>query len=404
MSEKSQSSRLAALGLLVDDGCLLAVRRELGAQLAAGLAKPGSAIAMLPTFVAPPDPALTGEVLAIDAGGTHLRAARLRIRRGGAEILAGPAVLRLPGTHGKDTSAGDFFAAHVDALRSVGARGGMSLGYCFSYPIASHADGDATLVHWTKELAVPGVVGERVGAMLRAVSRRAGLDLGRILVLNDTIATLVAGSGLPGFDPASGASLIVGTGTNMGAWVDIDRIAACEGQQWSAPLMAVNFESGAFDPPGLGPVDRAVDAASVTPGEQRFEKAVSGAYLGVILATAARRLGVALPGTGLHDAASVSRLADANDGTDASRLARAILDRAADLVAAGLAATFDLLGRDADLHVVAEGTLFSHGPGVEERTQATLDRLIGGASGVRSRFHRVENANLVGAARAALGL
>jgi hexokinase len=163
----------------------------------------------------------------------------------------------------------------------------------------------------------------------------------------------------------------------------------------------VNFESGAFSPPGLGVVDGDVDADSVDPGAQRFEKAVSGAYLGRLLTAAAARLGIALP-TGAADSAEVSRLAVEEPGSPAGVVARAILDRSADLVAAALAATSDVIGGEGDLHVCAEGTLFAKAPGFRARAGATLDRMLAEHGSARARFASAPDVNLIGCALAVL--
>ena len=48
-------------------------------------------------------------------------------------------------------------------------------------------------------------------------------------------------------------------------------------------MIPVNLESGNFHPPFLTGVDNTVDVISGNPRKQRFEKAVSGMYLGDIL-------------------------------------------------------------------------------------------------------------------------
>src|SRR5262249_40502680 len=150
-------------------------------------------------------------------------------------------------------------------------------------------DGDAVLLRWTKEVRVPGVEGAKVGVLLREHLCRHGVTPGPVFVLNDTIATLAAGSLAPEVVRRRTGGLVVGTGFNMGAYLPVtllEKLAAASAA-WPSVLMAVNFESGAFSPPGLGAVDAEVDLASVGPGAQRFEKAVSEAYLGRLFAAAA---------------------------------------------------------------------------------------------------------------------
>jgi hexokinase len=89
-------------------------------------------------------------------------------------------------------------------------------------------------------------------------------------------------------------------------------------------------------------------------------------------------------------------LRDAGTGI-AQEAADALLSRSADLVGAGLAAVCDFY--DSDVAIVAEGSLFWGDPQFPARTKATLDRL---APAARAKIFRVEEANLLGSACAAL--
>jgi hexokinase len=265
---------------------------------------------------------------------------------------------------------------------------------------------------------VRGVVGNGVGRMLREHAARRGLQLGRVVVLNDTIATLVGGSLAPGVVPERSVGLIVGTGTNIGAWLpsaDIiklpsDDLAGHDGR------MAVNFESGAFASPSLGAVDEIVDESSQNPGAQRFEKAISGAYMGRLFQAACRLLDCGADASADSKdeptAAEVSALAQAPAQEPRNVLARVLLNRSAEMVAASLAATYDLVhgegassaseGPDRDLFVCAEGSLFWKAPGYVAQVQETLDGLLA-PSGARAHITHVNNANLLGSTAAVLG-
>jgi hexokinase len=390
------------LALSPDD--LSAVRRALVARLREGAIEDGREVAMLPAWLAPPRAGLHGDAVAIDAGGTNLRAAHVVASEDGDVRIAGRIQEEpLPGAAGRpEATLDDFFAAHARLVSRLGAPQGLPIGYCFSYPTAVRTDGDAVLLRWTKEVRVPGLEGERVGALLAEHLARRGIVPGPVFVLNDTIATLAAGSRVSGVVRERAVGLIVGTGSNIGAYLPIALLKKVSAPAWPSDLMAVNFESGAFSPPGLGPADADVDAASVEPGAQRFEKAVSGAYLGRLLAAAARRLGLELP-HGAEESAEVSRLAGDGTGSAVGILARALLDRSADLVAAALAATGDVIGGEGDLHVCAEGSLIVKGPGFAARVGASLDRMLserGGAGRARISFGR--DANLVGSALSVL--
>jgi hexokinase len=395
---------LRELGLTLTPEALDEVRAALRDRMREGLAVEGGEIAMLPAFVAPPDLGVRGAALALDAGGTNLRAARVRLAADGGEPAVEPVQVRpLPGAKDRaPATAREFFAAHVEVLEALGGAGGEALGYCFSYPITSSPDGDAVLNRWTKEVRVSDVEGARVGSLLTRHAAAADLSLGPVVVLNDTIATLMGGALAPGIDPRRAVGLIVGTGTNLGAFLPVASIPKlARDLRWPASHMAVNFESGAARPPHLSPVDEALDKRSLDPGRQRFEKAVSGAYLGPLFAEACRQLGLEAPPRA-DQASEVARLAERDHEGAHGALARALILRAADLVAAALAATHDLIGGDGDLGVCAEGTMFTKAPGFAARVDDTLAAMLAG-DGARGRFRTADNTNLIGSAMAALG-
>jgi hexokinase len=398
---------LADLRLAFSPDDLGAVRRTLAARLREGALEEGREIAMLPAWLAPPRAGLHGEAIAVDAGGTNLRAARVVADDdGGARVLGEVHEEPLPGAASSPAATVDeFFAAHARVVRRLDAPEKLPIGYCFSYPSVVRPDGDATLLRWTKEVRVPGIEGAQVGALLAEHLTGAGIAPGLVFVLNDTIATLVAGSREPaGSGRGRPVGLIVGTGSNIGAYLPVSLLKKLPPSVagWPSDLMAVNFESGAFLPPGLGPVDADVDAASAEPGAQRFEKAVAGAYLGRLLRAAAARLGIDVPAP-VRDSSDVSRLAVDEAGSPVGALARALLDRSADLVAAALAATSDVIGGEGLLRVHAEGSLIVKGPGFAARVQATLDRMLAEAGQGQARVTVGRDANLIGSALAALG-
>lgn len=157
--------------------------------------------------------------------------------------------------------------------------------------------------------------------------------------------------------------------------------------------MAVNLESGNFHPPHLDAVDDTVDSISDNPGKQRYEKAVSGFYLPQLLQCLC-------PHLRLPEGASskeVVEWADKPGQEPASLAARWLLNRSADMVAAGLAAVADHL-EEGNLAIQAEGGLFWKATGYRDRVQATLSKLITRKFAII----RGDEVNLVGAAAAAL--
>ena len=279
-------------------------------------------------------------VIVVDAGGTNLRVASVRLTAGGP-VFAHVRKSRMPGTDGL-VSAEAFhraIAAEVDAVRACEPQAAC-IGYCFSYECKSLPDGDAELVAWSKQIAAPGVIGQRVGAEL--VRRLAGGPL-PVVVLNDTVATLLAGLSRQDKVCPGQVGFILGTGTNL-ASIENGTIR--------------NAESGECDKVPRTSCDLAYDATLPDTGAAPFEKMVSGAYLGGVglqLLKEAARQGL-LQANGLDELALSTRDLDmfaagdadaanplaailpSDDIPVAQEIARAAVRRSALLTAAHLAA------------------------------------------------------------------
>lgn len=362
------------------------IREALRQRIEEGLAQDGQQVACLPAYLSQPRPGLRGEALVVDAGGTNVRAAWVRID-GEATVVQGPLSGILPDGRTRPVHAPEFFGYQSDLLRQLSAPADLPLGYCFSYAARVEPSGDARLLHWTKGIKVTGVVGELVGAGLRAAYGRPGV----VKVLNDTVAALLGGAIFAGPDYTQHIGLIVGTGNNMAAFLPAGKVTKLQ-DGWDGPL-AINLESGNFHPPHLDPVDDTIDSISDNPGKQRYEKAVSGFYLPQLLQCLC-------PHLRLPEGASskeVVEWADKPGQEPASMAARWLLNRSADMVAAGLAAVADQLD-EGNLAIQAEGGLFWKATGYRDRVEATLKRLITRKFAII----RGEDVNLVGAAAAAL--
>lgn len=377
--------------LQLDVGQLSEVAQLLEARIEEGLAADLREIRALPAYLAPPSADLEGEAVVVDAGGTNVRAAHVRVGER-LEILGGPESEELPvrGAAGALNAEG-FWQLQAKLARQTGAPGGLPLGYCFSYPSSVHEDGDATLLGWTKGVDISGVEGERVGRPLAEAMGAAGVSVRSKVVLNDTVATLL-GASLKAEDPSRTIGLIAGTGTNMAAYY-----APKAGRKLPAGgPMAVNLESGNFVPPHLSPVDEAFDAEGGSPGRQRFEKAVSGYALPYLFS----RL---VPEAGLDPAAGTGPMGELRRSGSgrAQAAAAALLDRSADLVAAGLYGVARSLGGSAPITVLAEGSLIWKADGYADRVRARLAELAG-RHGPRFELKGQADVNLYGSAAAAL--
>ena len=381
------------LALLELDPLQLAdVAGTLEMRIREGLASDGMEIKALPAHLSPPLAGLAGEALVVDAGGTNVRAAHVRIGGDGDAILAGPAAARLPVRgSGATLEAEAFYQLQASLVMKAGApEKAMPLGYCFSYPSTVHENRDATLLTWTKGVDIQGVEGERVGAPLSRALTALGRTPSATVVLNDTVAALLGGAS-EASDPARVIGLIAGTGTNMAAYFDASDAPKLEGRSGK---MAINLESGNFTPPFLTPVDDAFDAAD-KPGAQRFEKAVSGYALPHLYAALVGDAGDFEPSQGTGPLTEI-RSADNRRG----RAASALLDRSADLIAAGLYGVARVMGGPAPITVLAEGGLIIKAPGYSDRVKKTFATLAGETP--RLILAHREDVNLYGSATAAL--
>ncbi len=379
------------------------VRARFSERLAEGLASDGRELRALPTYLAPPRAGLTGRALVVDTGGTNVRAAVVELGPS-PRVVAGPSSMLLPGGRGAPIDARAFWDAHAALVLELGPPESLAelpLGFCFSYPAETLPSRDARLLRWTKGIQVTGVEGTAVGAALVEALARRGARVGAPTVLNDTVASLLAGAARAA-DPRASVGLIVGTGHNVASFFARDaltKLGPWHGStQGASDAMAVNLEAGNFTPPHLTAHDEAVDRATINAGTQRLEKAVSGFYLPKLL-QAAHGAGA----IGADDTRALTERAEAfARGLDPSPLARdahALVRRSADLVAAVVAGVIDRHPRDARVTVLAEGGLFWGAPGYRAAFEDALTALLGAP---RFDVLRVEDANLFGAAAAAL--
>lgn len=384
---------------------LLDILNTLKARILDGLHTWGEEIACLPTYIPGDASPQQGEAIVLDFGGTNVRAALVSLDEGRLTMQKGPVKQAIPVTRGVAFKKDEFLDILGNVIAALDPPAGLPLGYCFSYPAASTPDGDATLIRWTKGMRVDDTIGHNVGRML--LDHIAGytppIECSAVTVVNDTVASLMAGTVVERADGYIG--LIVGTGTNMAAVLDPDEMTKIPADlDWRVPL-PVNFESGNFTPPHLTQWDDAVDAASDNPQHQRFEKAVSGVYLASIFNAAMPERAID-PNAGAKGVVDIAYHSDS--ATEAEkRLAVQILTRSSQLVAASLAAVVVLLN---DMHprnsicIVAEGGLFWGDPKYKDRAAETLHALLkeNGLGHIAVKIVSVENANVLGSTVSAL--
>ncbi|XP_019339923.1 hexokinase-1 isoform X3 [Alligator mississippiensis] len=271
---------------------LLQVKKRMRMEMEAGMKKKthdSAKVKMLPTFVrSTPDGTENGDFLALDLGGTNFRVLLVKIRSGKRrtvemhnKIYAIPVEVML----GTGEELFDHIVACIsDFLDYMGIKGArLPLGFTFSFPCKQTSLDAGILLNWTKGFKATDCEGEDVVYLLReGIKRREEFDLDVVAVVNDTVGTMMT---CAYEDPNCEIGLIVGTGSNACYMEEMRNIEMVEGDQGR---MCVNMEWGAFGDNGcLDDIrtiyDKAVDDYSLNAGKQRYEKMISGMYLGEIV-------------------------------------------------------------------------------------------------------------------------
>ncbi|NXB04184.1 HXK3 protein, partial [Cnemophilus loriae] len=258
-------------------------------EMERGLSKETNATAsvrMLPTYVShTPDGTERGDFLALDLGGTNFRVLVVHVTEEGismaSEIYVIPAAI-MQGTGER------LFDHIIDCIIDFQVKQNLMtqtlpLGFTFSFPCQQVGLDKALLLTWTKGFTASGCVGQDVVQLLRQAAQRkqhSGLQV--VALLNDTVGTMMS----CGYDdPKCEIGLIVGTGTNACYMEEMRNVGTVEGDKGR---MCINMEWGAFGDNGcldhiFTHFDKVVDETTINPGKQRFEKLISGMYLGEIV-------------------------------------------------------------------------------------------------------------------------
>lgn len=247
-----------------------------------GLIDGFSSLKMLKSYIGLPAGNESGEYLALDFGGTNLRAALVQLKgNGNFNILKKVAKpLKFSGLYdftGPDSTSSDLFdfiATVIDEAIDGDRKKKYYLGHTFSFPSSQTNIYNAKLITWTKEFATKGVVGETVNDLLKqALARQGVVNVEPVAVINDTVAVLLAAA-YQSTDTYIGS--IYATGHNT-CYFETDT------SKIEKPMI-INLEIGGFNKLSINKYDKKLDSVSEHPYEQRLEKMVSGRYLGELFA------------------------------------------------------------------------------------------------------------------------
>jgi hexokinase len=402
-------------------------------EMEKGLTGQKSSLAMLPTYIETEQGLPRDKpVIVMDAGGTNFRVASVRFQSVGEPDIADFQNFTMPGI-AAEIGKKEFFETMAGYVRGLADRS-ESVGFCFSYPIEMFPNKDGRALYFSKEIKAPEAAGQMIGENMNQALRNLDISADKhFVLLNDTVATLLAGRGQRTgrcFDSFIG--FILGTGTNT-AYVERNgKITKAEDLDPNKSQI-INVESGGFGKAPRGTIDEQFDAQSHSPGVNVFEKMISGAYLGPLcLATvkAAAEAGVVAPATakkiaGLAEAetkhvgsflaapetgddplSTALRGVPQEDLTAVYYLVDALIERAAKLTAVNLSSVALKADKGHDpcrpICIVAEGTTFYRLTSLREKIEYYLKQYLVDQKHVYYDIASVENATLIGAATAGL--
>ncbi|KAF1742710.1 hypothetical protein MXB_5324 [Myxobolus squamalis] len=365
-------------------------------------------IKMLPTHVTSVPDATDGDKFySIDMGGTKLRFLEISIING--ELIEKSSDYAIPHNlmTGKGVDLFDFIASCIfEGFKNSGIMGKPldCLGFTFSFPVNQIAIDCGILTKWGKGFTASGVVGQDIVKLLREACELKNLRILHFILINDTTGALLNGAFLK---KATNVGVINGTGTNACYFEEIEKV-----QRWKSSShtkrVIINTEWGAFGENGeidelITPIDRKIDASSVNPGKQIFEKMISGMFLGeaarLIIIQAAER-GLILnngipPGlyrTGSFETSMISLsyntkrficlfLSTFGYNLDKceyyiiSMICDVVSRRSADLLAAGLVAILMQISCPENI-IAADGSVFKKHPHYLNYVLISMDKLI----------------------------
>jgi hexokinase len=402
-------------------------------EMEKGLAAEPSSLAMLPTYLETERQIpLNKPVIVMDAGGTNFRVATVTFDQDGNSTIENFKLFPMPGVK-QQVSKDEFFNTMVGYLNEVIDKS-ADIGFCFSYPIEIFPNKDGKVLYFSKEIKADEVAGNMIGENLNAaISSSASTGKKNIILLNDTVATLLAGrADVKGMSFDTYIGFILGTGTNC-SYIEQNKNITKTKDLDLAKSQIVNVESGGFGKAPQGKIDKDFDQSSNCPGMYTFEKMISGAYLGPICLWTVRAAAedgllsknaaenikkikelstkdvddfMSYPESRGGLLSSALKTAGEEDLATAYHLIDRLIERAAKLTAINLSSVAIKSGKGQNPHrpvcIVAEGTTFYHLKSLKQRVEYYLKDYLVNQKGVFYETINVENATLIGAAIAGL--
>ena len=240
-----------------------------------------------------PDGFETGTFLALDMGGTNLRVCEIILPEAKGEFEIIQSKYRMPEELKTGTAEElwgyiadclqQFIEYHheIEELEKVDL---IPLGFTFSFPASQDYIDNGVLQRWTKGFDIAGVEGRDIAPMFEAALAERKLPIRLSALINDTTGTLIASAYI---DDTMKIGCIFGTGCNAAYMENCGSVPKIAHMHLPPDMpIAINCEYGAFDNEHVvlprTPYDVIIDNDSPRPGQQAFEKMISGLYLGEI--------------------------------------------------------------------------------------------------------------------------
>ncbi len=392
-----------------------------------GLAGKESSLLMLPTYIEAEGEVKANEpVIAIDAGGTNFRAAKVYFDENLKLITENIQMNKMPATD-KELSKKEFFdtfANYMEDYKTVSDK----IGFCFSYAAEIFPNKDGKLIEWSKEVKAPGVIGEMIGEQLLAAM---GTPEKQVVLMNDTVSTLLAGKAATAgkvYDTYIG--FILGTGTNTSYIEDNKNITKTSDLDLGGSQI-INIESGNYGGIEATDIDVAFGKTTKDPGRYLFEKMFSGGYLGGLCTVALKiaasenvfsadsktkieslselsseEINKFVCGIDLAENTLTTVLTSNEDKSTAAEIINGLIERAAKLVAINIAAvilkTDKAKSAEKPVLMTIEGTTFYKLNNFQKMFEEFLQEFLSGENKRYYEIVEVENSSLLGAAIAAI--
>lgn len=252
---------------------------EIYEKMKKGLIEQLNDMPMIPTYLhGEADVPQGRKVAVIDAGGTNFRTALVHFDKDGAQIEK-LEKHDMPGLHAPADWT-DFISDTAQSVLPL-MSDAEAIGFSFSYAADMTPDKDGRVIGITKQVDIRNAAGKLLGASLREELKRLGAEDKRVIVINDTPATLFGGSAplkKSNYDGFIG--LVVGTGANSCCMISenrLEKLGLCGDEK-----MLVNLESGYYCGFPRGDFDIEMDENLPDTGHETAEKMSSGRYVGEV--------------------------------------------------------------------------------------------------------------------------